>query len=221
MRIAKGCLWAVLFLALASGQSARAAAVTYNLSSGQVTAVTLDFDQTNRLSAPVSLDAGQVSVDFSALVLDILAVSAAGPGVVQLGGINGWDSVTFTNASFQSLQVTGLTGGGGGIYNYGVPVQVLADLQLQPGNVVFNGFNPTSAATGSIIALNGNQTLDITVNGVVLGALQDPVHTEAPPVLVKADFHFVAGLQGQVPEPGLGALALLGPVAIALLRRLA
>lgn len=220
MRIAKRCLWAALCLALASGQTARAAAVTYALTSGQVTAVTLDFDQTNRLVAPVSLDAGQVSVDFSALVLDILAVSAAGPGVVQLGGINGWDSVTFTNASFESLQVTNLTAGGGGTYNYGVPVQVIADLQLQPGNVLFNDFSPTSAATGTIIALNGNQTIDITINGVVLGALQDPVHTEAPPVLVKADFHFVAGLQGQAPEPALGALALLGLAAIALRRRL-
>jgi hypothetical protein len=221
MRIAKGCLWAALSLLLASGLTARAAAVAYSLSSGQVTAVTLDFDQTNRLAAPVSLDAGQVSVDFSALVLDILAVSTAGPGLVQLGGINGWDSVTFTNASFESLQVTNLTGGVGGVYNYGVPVQVIADLQLQPGNVVFNDFSPTSAATGSIIALNGNQTVDITVNGVVLGSLQDPVHTDAAPVLVKADFHFVAGLQGQAPEPALGSLALLGLAALALRRHFA
>src|SRR5262245_42016479 len=220
MRIAKACLWAVLSLALAGGRTAGAAAVTYNLSSGQVTAVTLDFDQTNRLSAPVSLDAGQVSVDFGALVLDILAVSTAGPGLVQLGGINGWDSVTFTDASFESLGSTSLTAGNGGVYNYGVGVQVLADLLLQPGNVVVNDFNPTSAASGSIIALNGNQTVDITVNGVVLGALTDPVHTEAPPVLVKADFHFVAGLQGQAPEPGVGALALLGLAALAVRRSL-
>ena len=59
----------------------------------------------------MSLDAGQVSVDFGALHLDILAVSAAGPGVVNLDGINGWDSVTFTDASFASTQSTPLTGG--------------------------------------------------------------------------------------------------------------
>jgi hypothetical protein len=217
MRMAKGCLWAVLCAILAGGQIARAAAITYQLTSGEVTAVTLDFDATNRLQAPVSLDAGQVNVDFDALLLNILSVSAAGPGVVALNGTNGWDSVTFTNASFASTQGTALTVGLPGNYNYGVPVQVIADLQLQPGNVLVNDFTAQSGATGTIIALNGNQTVDITINGVVLGALQDPINPNAPPVLVKADFHFVAG---QAPEPALGALALLGVSALVLRRRL-
>ena len=78
-----------------------------------------------------------------------------------------------------------------------------------------SNFAAQSGGTGSIIALNGNQTIDITIDGVVLGALQDPVNTQAPLVLVKADFHFVAGLQGQAPEPALGALTLLGIAAIA------
>ena len=109
MGIAKGCLWVFLGLVLASGQAASGASSTYNLVSGEVTAVTIDFDQTNRLDGPVSLDAGQVDVDFDNLLLNILAVSAAGPGVVQLGGTNGWSSVTFSNASFSSTQGTALT----------------------------------------------------------------------------------------------------------------
>jgi len=217
MRMVKGCLWAVLCAILVGSESASAAAINYILTSGQVTAVTIDLDATNRLQAPVSLDSGQVSVDFGALLLNILSVSAAGPGTVALGGTNGWDSVTFTNSSFASTAGTTLTLGQPGNYNYGVAVQVLSDLQLQPGNVFVDNFSAQSGATGTIIALNGNQTVDITINGVVLGALQDPINPSAPLVMVKADFHFVAS---QAPEPSLGALALLGLGAAVLRRRL-
>jgi MYXO-CTERM domain-containing protein len=218
MRVAKGYVQAVFFVVLALAPGVHAASVGYTLTSGQVTAVTLNSDQTNRLSAPVDLDAGQVTVDFVALQLDILSVSATGPGVVQLGGLNGWTSVSFSNASFSSTQSTALTSGGAGVYNYGVPVSVVADLTLNPGNVVVNDFSAQSGATGSILALNGNQTVDITVNGVVLGALQDPVVPTAPPVVVKADFHFIAS---QTPEPAAGALALLAVLALAGWRRIA
>jgi hypothetical protein len=197
---------------LAGAQTADAAAVTYNLMSGEVVAVTLGLDQTNRLVETVSLDAGQVSVDFDALLLNILSVSAAGPGTVNTGGINGWDSVTFTNASFASTEARPLTDAGGGQYNYGIPVLVLADLELDPGNVIFENFSAPSAAVGDITALNGNQTIDITINGVVLGELRDPIYPENPPVSVKADFHFIAN---QTPEPSIIVLMLLGLASLA------
>jgi len=197
--------------------------MTYALTGGQVTAVTLDLDATNRLQAPVALDSGQVEVDFGSLQLNLVSVSAPGPGVVNLGGINNWDSVTFTGASFSSTAPGALTMNTPTNFNYGVPVRVLADLALDPVGpdpvVVLNDFSADSAATGTIIALNGNYSLDITLAGVVLGMLQDPVNQTAPPVLVKADFHFTAS---QVPEPALSILlALAGAIPLALRRCIA
>jgi hypothetical protein len=218
--MAKACLWLALSLMLFGGRQAGAASMTYALTGGQMTAVTLDFDATNRLQAPVSLDSGQVNVDFSSLQIDLLSVATAGPGVVTLGGINSWDSVTFTNASFSSTAGGALTLNTPNNYNYGLPVQVIADLSLDPvgpgSAVLVDNFSATSGATGTIIALNGNYSVDITVNGVVLGALQDPVNPSAPLVLVKADFHFTAS---QVPEPALSALVALSGVAALGLRR--
>lgn len=220
MRMAKACLLA-LSLVLLAGHQARAMSTTYALTGGQMTAVTLDFDATNRLQAPVSLDSGQVTVDFTALQLSLLSVATGGPGVVTLGGINNWDSVTFTDASFSSTAGGPLSVNSPNNYNYGLPVQVIADLSLDPvgpgSPVLVPDFTASSAATGTIIALSGNYSVDITVTGVVLGALQDPINPSAPPVLVKADFHFTAA---QVPEPMTPAmLALSGLVAIALRRR--
>jgi MYXO-CTERM domain-containing protein len=223
MGISSGFRWLVVSASLslwAYAPTVAAAPIAYSLVSGQVTAVTLDLDQTNRLDAPVSLDAGSVNVDFDALALNILSVAAAGPGLVHLNGINGWDDVTFTNASFSSLQVGALINAGGGNYIYGVPVQVQADLLLNPGGVFVDNFSAQSNAGGTIIALNGNQTVDITVNGVVLGALCDPIDEcrTTPPVLVKADFHFVASTAA--PEPSSAWLALLGAAAALGWRRL-
>jgi MYXO-CTERM domain-containing protein len=223
MEISSGFRWLVVSASLsiwAYAPTVAAAPIGYSLVSGQVTAVTLDLDQTNRLDAPVSLDAGSVNVDFDALTLNILSVAAAGPGLVHLNGVNGWDDVTFTNASFGSLQVSALINVGGGNYIYGVPVQVQADLLLNPGGVFVDNFSAQSNAGGTIIALNGNQTVDITVNGVVLGALCDPIDQceTAPPVLVKADFHFVASTSA--PEPSAAWLALFGAAAALGWRRL-
>jgi hypothetical protein len=105
---------------------------------------------------------------------------------------------------------------GGGQYNYGIPVQVIADLELDPGNVVFNDFSAISGAVGDIIALEGNQTIDITINGVVLDELRDPIYPDNPPFPVKADFHFVAS---QAPEPSAAGLMLLGLIALAARQR--
>jgi MYXO-CTERM domain-containing protein len=221
MRIAKGCPWVVVAVVLASARIAGAAAVDYNLLSGEVTAITVGDQQTNRLvGGPVSLDAGLVSVDFAALLLDIISVGAAGPGVVDLDGINGWDSVTFSDASFASTQSTSLSPPVSGSYAFGVPVGVVANLSLDPvapgDNVEVNGFEVISGAGGAIIALDGGNSLHISVNGVVLGAVPDPVNTSAPPVTVKADFDFVA--TRAAPEPASGALALLALVALGLRR---
>jgi hypothetical protein len=220
MRVAKACLWLALFVALSAGRQAGAASMMYALTGGQLTAVTLDFDATNRLAAPVSLDAGQVNVDFTGLQVHLLSVGATGPGLVNLGGINNWDSVTFTNANFSSTAGGALTLNTPNNYNYGLPVSVLADLSLDPvgpgSPVLVDNFTASSGATGTIIALNGDSSVDITVNGVVLGALQDPINPTAPLVLVKADFHFTAN---QVPEPMLPALlGLFGLTALALRR---
>ena len=100
--------------------------------------------------------------------------------------------------------------------------RALADLVLDPtapGELnVETPFAAVSNAAGTIIALNGNETLRITINGVVLGYLPDPTDPEAPLVLVKADFDFVAA---RAPEPAAAALALLGMAAALWRRRVA
>jgi len=52
---------------------------------------------------------------------------------------------------------------------------------------------------------------------VVLGELPDPVHQDAPKVLVKADFDFIAA-RADLPELPASILSLLG-LAAALWRR--
>jgi hypothetical protein len=222
LRVFGRVLGAVLIVT--GARAALAAPMTYNLVVGPnsaVTAVTVGDDQsTNRLvGGSVSLTAGQVIVDLSPSVLQlhILSLAAAGPGVVDLDGINGWDTVTFTNATLNSTDDSPLfPTSSPDTYNYGLPVQVVATLQLVgPGGTFNSPFSAPTGAGGELIAINGVQAVEITITGVTLGALPDPINPQNPPVLVKGDFHFTAVL----PEPGIAALSALGLAGILVLRR--
>src|SRR5262245_30765847 len=193
--------------------------MTYELVSGQLTAVTVGFaDQTNRLAAPIDITTASVTVDFDPAVLDLnnLFIAAAGPGTVTLSGINGWDQVVFSNASLQSLGISDIAPQGGGVFNFGTAAALTSDLALTNagGTTTVSGYTAQSGATGSILLTPGG--LDITLNGVVLGFLPDPVNPDLAEV-VKADFHFTANsVSGEtsVPEPGS---QLLLPAGLALL----
>ena len=183
----------------------------------------LGGDQTNRLvGGPVSLDAGLVSVDFDALLLDIISVAAAGPGLVDLDGTNGWESVTFSNASFASTQSTSLFAPVGGSYGFGVPVEVTADLVLDPvapgANVPFNGFEAVSGAGGAIVALEANAT-DATSRSTASCSAPFRIRStpSAPQGAGEGGLRFRRE-QGTGTRTLPGALALLA-VAATLLRR--
>jgi hypothetical protein len=213
---------AAAFVAAALVSSAASAApLSYDLVQGQLTAVTVGTtDLTNRLAAPVDLDQATVIADFDPSVLDLnnLFISAAGPGTVTLSGINGWDSVQFSNASLQSSGVSDITADPnvGGVFNFGTAATLTSDLALtnSGGTTLISGYSAQSGATGSIIF--GPDGLNITLTGVVLGYLPDPVNSNLFEV-VKADLSFSArnlGGQTAIPEPGS---QLLFPAGLALL----
>jgi hypothetical protein len=210
----------MLLLLGLSGRPASATTTTYGLVQGELVAVTVGFDQTDRLVADVPIDAASVTVDFDPAVFDLnnLFIAATGPGTVTLSGINGWDTVVFSNASLQSLSITDITPSPTtpGTFNFGTPVQILSDLALTNafGTTVINDYLATSGATGSILLTPDG--LDISLNGVVLGLLPDPVNPNLSQ-LVKADFNFTArNVDGAraIPEPGS---QLLFPAGLALL----
>lgn len=218
-RILRATMGLVALLGLAAVRPANAASITYELVTGQLTAVTVGFaDQTNRLAAPVAINTASVTVDFDPAVLDLnnLFIAAAGPGTVTLSGINGWDQVVFSNASLQSLGISDIAAQGGGVFNFGTSASLTSNLALTNGSgtTLVNGYTAQSGATGSILLTPDG--LDITLQGVVLGFLPDPVNPNLAEA-VKADFHFTANsVSGQtaIPEPGS---QLLFPAGLALL----
>jgi len=210
----------IVALAGLTARPASAVLTTYDFVQGELTAVTVGFDVTNRLATPVDINTASVTIDFDPTVLDLnnLFISATGPGTVSLSGIGSWDSVVFSDASLQSLGISDITENPtvNGTFDFGTAVQILSDLALTNafGTTVINDYLAQSGATGSILLTPDG--LDITVNGVVLGFLPDPVDPSISQV-VKADFNFSArNVDGAtaIPEPGS---QLLFPAGLALL----
>jgi hypothetical protein len=189
---------ALLALTLFQAPAATAASTTYDLVTGQLTAVTING--VSVLQAPISLDDASITADFAGLDLENLFISAAGPGVIQLSPTQ---SLTFSNASLQSVGVSDLTVNGS-LYNFGTTAIVAADLANGSGTT---RLQTQSAATGSISL--GQDGLLVSLRGVAFPSVGSQQ--------VKADFDFTArnlGGQTAIPEPGS---QLLFPAGLALL----
>jgi hypothetical protein len=190
---------ALLALTLFHAPTATAASTTYDLVTGELTAVFVDgFDV---LEGNVVLDDATLTADFLDLDLENLYISATGPGIINLSPTQ---SISFSNASLQSIGVSDLTINGG-FYNFGTNALVAADLTNGSGTTRLQA---SSGVTGSIaLAEDG---LIVTLEGVVFPSLGEQ--------LVKADFSFTArnlgGGETAIPEPGS---QLLFPAGLALL----
>lgn len=222
MKLARTSLIAAAVLLVFGGAlDARAAPVTYELTTGSLTTIQLQpfpsgasicpLGGANCLvNSPVSLDIGSVTLDLATNTLINLTVHTAGPGILAMGGINGYDQVTFSDATFQSSLATALTPSGPQ-YNFASPgiISVGAvELDFAAPNPSPNVIVPYSASTtpSGNISFDENNKLILTLTGVDLGIFTDPL-TGLNPVVAKADFTFTAAA---VPEPGAALLYGVG-----------
>ncbi len=210
--------------ALSVGMAAGASAVpiTYNLELGYITSIQLQdvgapitptscpVGSGNCLvGGPLQLTSASVTVDLESGQLLNLSIFVAGPGIIDMNGLNGYEAVVFNGTSFQSSGASTLTPSGSQ-FNFTSPGSISANsvelfLVGNPGpypgpspDYTLPYTNPT-APGGNFRIVDGQARLTLT--GVDLGVFVDPL-TGGNPVLAKADFSFTAA----VPEPSAYAM---------------
>jgi len=218
MRVAAGALrLAVFALSVGVAVGASAAPITYNLELGYITTIQLQdvgapitptscpIGSGNCLvGGPLQLTSASVTVDLETGELLDLSIFVAGPGIIDMNGLNGYEAVVFNGTSFQSSGATTLTPSGSQ-YNFNSPgllsaaaveLFLLGNPGPYPGpspDFTVPYSNPT-APGGNLQFVNGQAVLTLT--GVDLGVFVDPL-TGGNPVLAEADFSFTAA----IPEP--------------------
>jgi len=221
VRSAAGALFGLLLSATAG-----AAPITYTLVPGpgsQITTIQLvdvappytptpcPVGSGNCLvNAPVAITGATVTVDLATNQLIDLSITVSGPLVLDLNGLNGYESANVSGLSYQmntgpfALTPVGVQ------YNFAAPGTLSAtSVELfflgNPGPVpdaaVPYGPVPTTP-TGNIQFGPGSITMTLT--GVDLGTFVDPL-TGRDPVLAKMDFVFT----GVIPEPGASSSFVL------------
>ncbi len=163
------------------------------------------------LAAPAPINGGTLTLDVVGNQLVSMAFQINGPATLNLGGVHGYSSVQFSNASFQTNGPSAVTPLGGGNFNFGPATgTVTTDLVLNPTSgpaIVVNGASFASAPSGTIFT-SGNG-LNLSLQGVDLGQVCDPTNPKQC-LFVKADFNLTA--TAAIPEPtaaltfGIGAL---------------
>lgn len=223
-----GLFAVALFLAWGAATDTRAASVTYNLDFGLLQSVQLKDSLGNvacvqcLTNPPIAITGASVTVDtMTNQVLD-LRIESAGPGIVDTSGLAGYgiDTVTFTNAVFQSSLPVALTADGVDSYTFAVmPGLVSSNLLIDPtGPGLPIGPIPYANAAGPAgrITFAGGQ-IELALDGVLLGSFADP-QLRNPFVDVKADFFFTAST-AVVPEPDAAVLYGVGLLVAAMMVR--
>lgn len=236
MRLSAGVLRAaILVLGLSTAVGASAAPITFNLELGYITSIQLQdiaapvtptscpVGSGNCLvGGPLQLTSASVTVDLETGELLDLSVFVAGPGIIDMNGLNGYEAVVFNGTSFQSSGATTLTPSGSQ-YNFTSPGMISATsvelfLVGNPGpypgpspDYTLPYTNPT-APGGNFRIVDGEARLTLT--GVDLGVFVDPL-TGGNPVLAKADFSFTAA----IPEPSAYAMYGAGLLILGLAAR--
>lgn len=223
MRISTGAARLAAFvISVGVAMSASAVPITYNLELGYITTIQLQdvgapITPTScpvgsgscLVGGPLQLTSATVTVDLESGELLNLSIFVAGPGIIDMNGLNGYEAVVFNNTSFQSSGATTLTPSGSQ-FNFTSPGLLSAGsvelfLAGNPGpypgpspDYTLPYTNPT-APGGNFRIVDGQARLTLT--GVDLGVFVDPL-TGGNPVLAKADFSFTAA----VPEPSAYAM---------------
>lgn len=218
--IIRGALGALL-VSLLGAAPATAAPVTYFLTEGTLdTVFIVTVDGGTVTTAPpiqmaIALTGASVTIDEMTGELLDMTVSVSDPVQLQLGGVNGWESVTFSNAVMQTTGTTALLPTGSGSFDANaVSSTISALVNLEP--VDPSGFNPAVLpASGDTITdlveldILQNGTIQVDLNGAVLGELGALVGGQISSAFVTANFSFQAA---PIPEPGSALLFSLGLV---------
>ncbi len=213
---------AAIALGFAVATSASAVPITYNLELGYITTIQLQdisapltpttcpVGSGNCLvGGPLQISSASVTIDLESGELLDLRIFVAGPGIIDMNGLNGYEAVVFNNTTFQSSGATTLTPSGsqfnftspGSLSAESVELFLLGNPGPYPGpspdySVPYT--NPT-APGGNFRLVNGQA--ELTLTGVDLGVFVDPL-TGGNAVLAKADFSFTAA----IPEPSSYAM---------------
>ena len=203
--------------------AANAVPVTYTITSGALNAVSLYPLSGNQgqtpcapgvsscLQSAVAISTGTITIDTTTLEILDLNIFAPGTGVLDMQGLNGYETVEFTGTSYTSGGTGGLIDVGGGQFNISPTIDGLVDVQVvdlfmlgntsgTPDASVPYMDNPTSPG-GSI--LMNNTAMALTLTGVDIGVFVDPMDptNQGKFVLAKADFNLTAVMANPIPEP--------------------
>jgi hypothetical protein len=208
--------------------SAQATPVTYEFATGSLDKVRLldlsngsapcpPSSPTGCLVDPVAIDFGSATVDTETGAILNLTITLSGSGELDLMGINGWASATFTLTTYQSDGAGMLFDLGDNefaLLPYGGDVTVDTLELFAVGNTEttpdFSGGYSMATSPLGRIQLSDDE-LALTLEGVDIGFFQDPVTGRR--VLAKADFSMTALASGgatAVPEPTAAFLFCIG-----------